>query len=138
MSKKVIYIECDLDSIWLKRVTGVTPELLRSRMIQNRNNVPMTYRHHCPICNRQFSRRWNMERHIGRNHSLDIKYSLFQSQNTPSKTPTFKTQKLDRYNSSNIFSLLSLYLPNNNNLPNAQVSTATKKGSSQFEQWHSA
>ena len=69
-----------------------------------------------------------MERHIRRNHSLDIKQSIFHSQNILSKTPSLKTQNHSRYNFTDSFDFRPIYLPNynsnNNSLPNAQASTA--------------
>jgi hypothetical protein len=69
-----------------------------------------------------------MERHIRRNHSLDIKQSMFHSQNILSKTPSLKTQNHSRYNFTDSFDFPPIYLPNynsnNDSLPNAQASTA--------------
>jgi hypothetical protein len=70
-----------------------------------------------------------MERHIRRNHPLDIKQSIFHSQNILSKTPILKTQNHSLYNFTDSFDFRPIYLPNynsnnNNSLPNAQASTA--------------
>jgi signal transduction histidine kinase len=63
-----------------------------------------------------------MERHFRREHSPDLINLVSHSQNMGSRTSTFKTQNPNCYNSSDIFSLLSLN-PQSNSIPNTQAST---------------